>query len=143
MGAVNPSISGRKQPSGGKRKTLLIVVAAATSVICGLAAIGAAVGDPASAPTATSPAPQITAAADDTATTPAVPPAPKPPPAATTKPKPKPKPSTRTTTKPPPNDHRYATCKEAKAHGLGPYYRGIDPEYYWYKDADSDGVVCE
>lgn len=60
-----------------------------------------------------------------------------------TSPAPKPKPPTRTTTKPPTVDHRYATCKEAKAHGLGPYYRGVDPEYAWYRDADHDGVVCE
>jgi hypothetical protein len=29
------------------------------------------------------------------------------------------------------------------AAGLGPYYRGVDPEYDWYTDADGDGVVCE
>ena len=33
--------------------------------------------------------------------------------------------------------------EEAKANGYGPYYAGIDPEYDWYRDADSDGVVCE
>ena len=37
----------------------------------------------------------------------------------------------------------YGTCKEAKAHGAGPYYAGIDVEYIWYRDADSDGIVCE
>jgi hypothetical protein len=40
-------------------------------------------------------------------------------------------------------DPRFSTCKEAKAHGYGPYVRGTDPEYYWYRDADSDGVDCE
>jgi len=40
-------------------------------------------------------------------------------------------------------DPRFGTCKEAKAHGYGPYSRGADPEYDWYRDADSDGVVCE
>jgi hypothetical protein len=40
-------------------------------------------------------------------------------------------------------DPRYSTCKEAIEHGLGPYYRGRDVEYNWYRDADSDGVVCE
>lgn len=40
-------------------------------------------------------------------------------------------------------DPRFSTCTEAKAHGYGPYYRGQDPEYSWYRDADSDGVVCE
>lgn len=41
------------------------------------------------------------------------------------------------------NDPRYRTCKEAKAHGYGPYRRGEDPEYEWYRDGDSDGVNCE
>lgn len=48
----------------------------------------------------------------------------------------KPKPST-------PRDPRFGTCKEAKAHGYGPYYKGVDPEYEWYRDRDGDGIVCE
>lgn len=40
-------------------------------------------------------------------------------------------------------DRRYATCKEARSHGLGPYTKGTDPEYDWYRDADGDGIVCE
>jgi hypothetical protein len=40
-------------------------------------------------------------------------------------------------------DPDYGTCKNTKAHGAGPYYRGKDPEYDWYRDADSDGIVCE
>ena len=40
-------------------------------------------------------------------------------------------------------DPRFGTCREAKANGYGPYYRGQDPEYSWYRDADGDGVVCE
>lgn len=40
-------------------------------------------------------------------------------------------------------DPRFPTCKAAKAAGYGPYTRGRDPEYAWYRDADSDGVVCE
>ena len=40
-------------------------------------------------------------------------------------------------------DPRFDTCKEAKAHGYGPYVRGQDPEYAWYKDGDGDGTVCE
>ena len=32
---------------------------------------------------------------------------------------------------------------EAKANGYGPYYKGEDEEYWWYTDADSDGIVCE
>jgi len=39
-------------------------------------------------------------------------------------------------------DPRFGTCKEAKANGYGPYRRG-EPEYAWYRDSDSDGVVCE
>ena len=35
------------------------------------------------------------------------------------------------------------TCSAAKAAGFGPCYAGKDPEYYWYRDADDDGVVCE
>jgi S1-C subfamily serine protease len=40
-------------------------------------------------------------------------------------------------------DPRFRTCKEAMANGYGPYYFGIDDEYDWYIDADSDGIVCE
>ncbi len=40
-------------------------------------------------------------------------------------------------------DPRFGTCKEAKAHGYGPYFAGVDPEYDWYRDADKDGIVCE
>jgi len=40
-------------------------------------------------------------------------------------------------------DPRFATCREAKSHGYGPYVSGIDPEYDWYIDRDSDGYVCE
>ncbi|HEU0133005.1 MAG TPA: excalibur calcium-binding domain-containing protein [Mycobacteriales bacterium] len=58
-------------------------------------------------------------------------------------PKPAPPSATRRTTAPPATDPRFDTCKEAKAHGYGPYYRGQDPEYDWYRDADSDGIVCE
>jgi len=41
------------------------------------------------------------------------------------------------------NDPRFQTCKEALRNGYGPYYRGVDTEYNWYRDADGDGVVCE
>jgi Excalibur calcium-binding domain/Protein of unknown function (DUF1524) len=40
-------------------------------------------------------------------------------------------------------DPRYPYCTNAIAAGLGPYYRGQDPEYAWYRDGDSDGIVCE
>ena len=40
-------------------------------------------------------------------------------------------------------DPRFGTCKEAIKNGYGPYYAGVDEEYDWYRDADSDGTVCE
>lgn len=41
-------------------------------------------------------------------------------------------------------DPDYGTCANAKAHHAHtPYYRGVDPEYYYYQDRDHDGVVCE
>lgn len=49
-------------------------------------------------------------------------------------------------TNPPPDDGtdpRFDTCAEANDHGYGPYVRGKDPEYDWYRDSDSDGIVCE
>lgn len=59
---------------------------------------------------------------------------PAPDPAPTPAPKPEP---------PRARDPNYGTCKEAKAHGAGPYHRGRDPEYDYYQDRDGDGVVCE
>jgi Protein of unknown function (DUF1524)/Excalibur calcium-binding domain len=41
------------------------------------------------------------------------------------------------------NDPRFSYCYQAVAAGYGPYYRGTDPEYWWYTDGDGDGVVCE
>ena len=40
-------------------------------------------------------------------------------------------------------DPHFATCGAAKAAGYGPYVRGKDPEYAWYRDANNNGVVCE
>lgn len=40
-------------------------------------------------------------------------------------------------------DPRFKYCYEAIAAGYGPYYKDVDPEYYWYRDGDKDGVVCE
>lgn len=40
-------------------------------------------------------------------------------------------------------DPRFRTCREAIAAGYGPYVRGVDPEYDWYRDGDKDGIVCE
>jgi hypothetical protein len=61
-------------------------------------------------------------------------PAPAPPPPPPPDPEPDPDPGT---------DPRFDTCAAAKAAGYGPYQRGQDPEYDWYRDADGDGVVCE
>jgi Excalibur calcium-binding domain len=41
------------------------------------------------------------------------------------------------------NDPSFRTCAEVIAAGYGPYRRGLDPEYGWYRDNDSDGDVCE
>lgn len=49
-------------------------------------------------------------------------------------------------TRPPgpvPDDPRHETCAELAVAGLGPYVRGRDTEYSWYRDDDSDGQACE
>ncbi|MGW5364489.1 thermonuclease family protein [Actinopolymorpha pittospori] len=69
------------------------------------------------------------------------PPAPKPKP-----PAPKPEPPAPKPEPPAPKpdlDPHFDTCKEANAHGYGPYRQGVDPEYDWYQDRDHDGLVCE
>ncbi|WP_203880750.1 excalibur calcium-binding domain-containing protein [Planotetraspora kaengkrachanensis] len=38
---------------------------------------------------------------------------------------------------------RYADCRQANDNGYGPYTKGVHPEYYWYVDADNDGVACD
>jgi hypothetical protein len=58
-------------------------------------------------------------------------------------PAPLPLPSTSAVLPHPDQDPRFDTCAEAKAHGYGPYYRGQDVEYTWYRDGDSDGIACE
>ena len=40
-------------------------------------------------------------------------------------------------------DPRFPYCKDAIAAGYGPYVKGQDEEYGWYRDGDSDGTVCE
>ena len=44
---------------------------------------------------------------------------------------------------PPGRDPRFHNCQQANMAGYGPYRRGVDPEYYWYRDNDEDGVVCD
>jgi hypothetical protein len=40
-------------------------------------------------------------------------------------------------------DPRFGSCKKAIDAGYGPYVSGVDAEYAWYRDGDSDGTVCE
>ena len=41
-------------------------------------------------------------------------------------------------------DPKFASCAEAKRNGYNrSYVKGVDPEYYYYRDGDADGVVCE
>lgn len=42
-------------------------------------------------------------------------------------------------------DHpQFKSCAEAKRNGFkGPYIKGQDAEYEWYRDGDGDGQVCE
>lgn len=64
-------------------------------------------------------------------------PRPKPPAVVHRDPAPVAKPQTRTA------DPNYGSCKQVKANHAGPYVRGRDPEYAYYRDSDGDGVVCE
>ncbi|MFN8076620.1 MAG: excalibur calcium-binding domain-containing protein [Kineosporiaceae bacterium] len=123
----------------------------------------------AASPTATSASPTVTASAtspsatgdDRAARTPATSrpagravPAASPtkavrPPATSAQPRPRatrPRPSPSVSVPPvvvPGLDPRFPSCPAAKAHGYGPYYAGVDPEYLWYPDKDGDGVACE
>jgi len=38
---------------------------------------------------------------------------------------------------------RFATCTAAKAAKAAPFYLGVDPEYYDFRDGDHDGIACE
>ncbi|NGN94145.1 DUF1524 domain-containing protein [Nocardioides sp. KC13] len=40
-------------------------------------------------------------------------------------------------------DPRFDTCAKATAKGYGPYRKGSDTEYEWYRDGDKDGTVCD
>ncbi|WP_082104990.1 GmrSD restriction endonuclease domain-containing protein [Demequina maris] len=41
------------------------------------------------------------------------------------------------------SDPRFSSCAKAIDAGYGPYVRGEDEEYGWYRDGDGDGIVCE
>jgi septal ring-binding cell division protein DamX len=94
------------------------------------------ISTPSASPSSSSsntPKPVVTIAPSPTATTP-------PSPEATVSPSPSPSasPSTRTL------DPRFSSCAEAKRNGYNrKYVRGVDPEYYYYRDGDGDGIVCE
>ncbi|WP_245718836.1 excalibur calcium-binding domain-containing protein [Micromonospora rhizosphaerae] len=152
-----------------KRKTLPWLLAGAAAVVelccCGTLIMAANGLSPTAAPTASTttpgnrfvdviPNPSPSAAKPTTPTPPAAEETPADPattvrtppakPTATRTSSPAPAPTT-TRPKPPPptTDPRFATCKEANAAGYGPYRRGIDPEYAWYRDPNDDGLVCE
>lgn len=38
---------------------------------------------------------------------------------------------------------RFDTCEDAIGADGGDYVQGVDVEYDWYQDGDSDGIVCE
>ncbi|WP_082101669.1 GmrSD restriction endonuclease domain-containing protein [Demequina rhizosphaerae] len=40
-------------------------------------------------------------------------------------------------------DPRFSSCAKAIDAGYGPYVKGEDEEYGWYRDGDGDGTVCE
>jgi Excalibur calcium-binding domain len=131
MGPVKlPPLPGRLNTRRSRQLVWLVLLP-----LLALCCLGAVLGQNPTPPAATQPQSQAsTATAVET-----VPPPPTTDPAPTTAPRPR-----RTTRPPTPrNDPRYKTCKEAKAHGYGPYRRGVDPEYAWYIDADHDGVTCE
>lgn len=41
------------------------------------------------------------------------------------------------------DDPRFGTCAKATDEGYGPYEKGRDLEYEWYRDGDGDGSVCD
>lgn len=55
------------------------------------------------------------------------------------------RPSPKPARTPPPTstDPRFPYCSDANDAGYGNYVNGRDPEYEWYDDRDSDGIVCE
>ena len=93
------------------------------------------------------PKPVVTLTPSPTVTAPSYPVAtvtPSPTPSATLSPAPSatPSPSASQSARTP--DPRFSSCAEAKRNGYNrKYVRGVDPEYYYYRDGDGDGTVCE
>lgn len=142
-------------PARGGVPTWAVAVGGGVLALLLLGIVGATAGDdPAQAakPSATA-APQrlVPATQEPVATTPPakrparVPATTAPPVRRTVVPPPKPaKPApVRTTVAAPRTDPHFGTCKEAIANGYGGYREGVDPEYYWYRDADNDGTACD
>jgi hypothetical protein len=147
----------------GPRRRLLTTAAAASAAVLSLFTIGIAlagndqhpeslsgsaespvVPSPAPAATPESPTPgtEATAASRGEPLRQAVPQQrqplpPPPPPASPSSPSPSPSPPADTL------DPWFHNCDEANENGYGPYIRGQDPEYYWYRDRNGDGVVCQ
>jgi len=138
--SVSAPLTGSRRGRGGKEATSGVAGVLALIAFCCCCAspiISSGSDEPERTPRSSAPSATRTLAPSPTA------PSPSPPTPATAKPSPtrtteaKPKPST------PKTDPRFSTCKEANAHGYGPYYKGVDPEYEWYRDRDGDGIVCE
>jgi len=105
-------------------------------------------------PTVETPTPEVATAAPVVAAPPAAEPAPIAPAPAPAEPAPAPVAPAPAPVEPAPapvveapaapaTDPDFGTCKAAIAAGHGNYKQGVDPEYAWYRDSDSDGIVCE
>lgn len=125
-------------------RAILLWIALGVVIVgsCGICVSGGSGSEPPSTP-----APARTTAKPVRTTAPPTTPPVSPTPAATTAPTTNPPATTAAPAPPPPAppalDKRYPSCKEAIAAGLGPYVKGQDPEYAWYRDSDGDGIVCE
>jgi hypothetical protein len=160
---------GAPRPARGGRRRRLLIAAAASAAVLSLFTIGIApAGDdrhpeslsgsagssampspaPAAIPESPTPGAGATAESRGEPLRQAVPrqrqplPPPPPPPPSSASPSSPPPP-------PPPSssaDHLdpwFRSCDEANENGYGPYLRGQDFEYYWYRDRNGDGVVCQ
>lgn len=130
------SASRRRQP----RRVLIRSAVTVLALGCAVALAGCSgqlVVDTDEAAAAETAAPKVTPTPTSSAT-PTPTPTPTASPTPTTLPEPEPEPAQQPTT-----DPRFDTCGEAIAVGYGPYIRGVDPEYDWYRDGDKDGDVCE
>ncbi|GIH25606.1 hypothetical protein Aph01nite_39160 [Acrocarpospora phusangensis] len=41
------------------------------------------------------------------------------------------------------NETRYASCRDAIAAGVGPFHKGIHPQYNWYVDKNGNNIACD